>query len=242
MAAIDKHAQSALDDDNWNLWTDCKGKVCRPLHPLSKASLPLTIMPRTYMRSSKHFARKNICYSNVITTTASQLQYVSAFAVEHSDINACTLLQIADGNKFFSRVYTETSRYIRFVVETWSGLAFMIMFGGVGVFDIFTMFLYASGGTVVLGLLLVFCLVTSHPWWSHDFNPQSLPKCAYADCFFWLSVLSYTLTRFLQGTLTMWSMIPIEKPLISIRDSLRTSSMLLLPGSNPSASRRSGRK
>lgn len=45
----------------------------------------------------------------------------------------------------------------------------MITFGGVGPFDLFTMLLYAFGGTVVLGLFLVFCLITSR-------TPSGKPK------------------------------------------------------------------
>lgn len=46
----------------------------------------------------------------------------------------------------------------------------MILFGGVGPFDLFTMLLYAYGGTVVLGIFLVFCLATSNPFLTGKLN------------------------------------------------------------------------
>jgi len=60
-------------------------------------------------------------------------------------------------------VILETGRYIRFVFWTWWGLLVTTIFGGLGLFDWFTMFVYAFGGTVVLFFVLVGCLILNSP-------------------------------------------------------------------------------
>lgn len=72
--------------------------------------------------------------------------------------------QIAQDGSFFSRVYTETRRYLSYVFNTWRGLAYIATVGGVSLFDLGTMVAYALIGTIVLGFVLVLCLfATSEP-------------------------------------------------------------------------------
>jgi len=61
------------------------------------------------------------------------------------------------------RLRLETQRYIRFVFSTWWGLVCSIVFGGLGLVDLFGMFVYALGGTVVLFVILGFCLIFNSP-------------------------------------------------------------------------------
>lgn len=56
-------------------------------------------------------------------------------------------------------MYTELYRYLSFLYDTWSSLAIMVTFGGVSVFDLGSMLVYAVGGTILLLFVLIFCLV-----------------------------------------------------------------------------------
>lgn len=82
---------------------------------------------------------------------------------------------------YFDRFILEGGRYLRFCFDTWSGLAITSCFGGLGPFDWFTMFVYAFGGTVVLFVVLIGCLIINSPIlidtykdWSRRYGPIHL--------------------------------------------------------------------
>ena len=90
--------------------------------------------------------------------------------------NPTNLHSVKAADNYFYRVFLETARYIRFVFWTWWSLTITTLVGGLGLFDWFTMFFYAFGGTVVLFFVLVGCLILNSPilkatyWrWSHAY-------------------------------------------------------------------------
>ena len=77
--------------------------------------------------------------------------------------NPTNLHSVKAADNYFYRVFLETARYIRFVFWTWWSLTITTLVGGLGLFDWFTMFFYAFGGTVVLFFVLVGCLILNSP-------------------------------------------------------------------------------
>lgn len=73
----------------------------------------------------------------------------------------------------------ETGRYIRFVFWTWWGLGVTTVFGGLGPFDWFTMFVYALGGTVVLFVVLIGCLIINSPILINTYKKWSSAYASY---------------------------------------------------------------
>jgi hypothetical protein len=79
--------------------------------------------------------------------------------------------------RYFYRAFLEIGRYIHYVFWTWWGLAVTTAFGGLGPFDWFAMFIYAFGGTVVLFVVLVGCLILNSPILRHTYH-QWANECA----------------------------------------------------------------
>ena len=108
-------------------------------------------------------------------------------------------------DRYLYRVVLETARYIRYVFWTWWGLAVTALVGGLGPFDCFSMFVYALGGTIVLFVVLVGCLILNSPpltalfwWYSNKCAPFSTQVYNDNDFFFPLADLVGT-----WGSLTM---------------------------------------
>jgi hypothetical protein len=53
------------------------------------------------------------------------------------------------------RIILDTTRYVRFLFETWFGLVLTTFVGGLGPFDWFTMFFFAFGESVYFSVGLV---------------------------------------------------------------------------------------
>lgn len=92
------------------------------------------------------------------------------------------------------RVFLEIGRYISYVFWTWWGLGVTTFFGGLGPFDWFTMFAYALGGTLVLFVVLIGCLIFNSPILRHTYNQWS------TECALRLLQLQGDIDLFLQRT------------------------------------------
>lgn len=107
--------------------------------------------------------------------------------------NPTNIRSVKASTNYFYRVALETSRYVRFVFWTWWGLGATTLFGGLGPFDWFAMFVYAFGGTIVLSLVLVGCLILNSPLlkstyqsWSTECVSPSLQHQIDIDSFLWI--------------------------------------------------------
>ncbi|KAF8308286.1 alpha/beta-hydrolase [Clavulina sp. PMI_390] len=121
------------------------GGLVAPAEPLKAAALP-----NGHDENKIHERLKELLHREVTGLAQNPINKLTAFA----------------STRYFARVLLDTTRYAIWFFQTWVEFGVTVTFGGLGWYDLLTVYFYTFGGTIVLLACLIFCITVNSPFWN----------------------------------------------------------------------------